>query len=372
MSETPSPTPSFPSRAQTLAQIALSLALLGLGLFILSGFLKALVWALVLGIALWPAYARARRRLPKVGHDSLLPALATGLVAVVFVLPVALLAVEAAREAHDLLSYFRRAEDTGIPVPAFVARLPFGAEAVSAWWSAHLAHGGWAHELLERLNTAPNRDLTRTVGVGIVHRLVLFLTCLLALFFLFRDGDALIEQSLTASHRLFGPRGERIARQMMASVHGTVDGLVLVGIGEGVALGIVYWLTGVPHPILFGAATAAAAIIPFGAPLAFGIAAILLLAQGALLPALVVVAAGLVVTFVADHFVRPSVIGGVTRLPFLWVLLGILGGLETLGLLGLFVGPAVMAALILLWRELTEDRRETTPSPSSNSPTPSS
>lgn len=375
MSETPSPTPSFPGRAQTLARIALSLALLGLGLFILSGFLKALVWALVLGTALWPAYARARRRLPpKAGHDSLLPALATGLVAVVFMLPVALLAFEAAREAHDLLSYFRRAEDTGIPVPAFVARLPFGAEAVSAWWNAHLAHGGWAHELLERLNTASNRDLTRAVGVGVgvVHRLVLFLTCLLALFFLFRDGDALIEQSLTASHRLFGPRGERIARQMMVSVHGTVDGLVLVGIGEGVALGIVYWLTGVPHPILFGAATAVAAIIPFGAPLAFGIAAILLLAQGALSPALVVVAAGLVVTFVADHFVRPSVIGGVTRLPFLWVLLGILGGLETLGLLGLFVGPAVMAALILLWRELTEDRRETTMSHSSNSPAPSS
>jgi predicted PurR-regulated permease PerM len=62
------------------------------------------------------------------------------------------------------------------------------------------------------------------------------------------------------------------------------------------------------------------------------------------------------VTFVADHFVRPSLIGKTTRLPFLWVLLGILGGVETWGLLGLFLGPAIMAALMLLWREWSEGR----------------
>ncbi len=84
-----------------------------------------------------------------------------------------------------------------------------------------------------------------------------------------------------------------------------------------------------PHPVLFGAITAVAAMIPFGAPLAFGLAAVLLLAGGAVVPAAIVVAAGFVVTFFADHFVRPVLIGGTTRLPFLWVLLGILGGVET-------------------------------------------
>jgi predicted PurR-regulated permease PerM len=55
--------------------------------------------------------------------------------------------------------------------------------------------------------------------------------------------------------------------------------------------------------------------------------------------------------FATDHFVRPVLIGGATKLPFLWVLLGILGGLEVWGLLGLFLGPAIMAALMLLWRD---------------------
>ncbi|GEO98394.1 AI-2E family transporter [Methylobacterium haplocladii] len=341
-------------RAQGVARLVLAAALLALGLYILSDFLRALVWAVVLAIALWPLFARAERRFPPGRHNILWPGLFTALVALAFLVPVVLLAVEAAREAHDLLDYAKAAEEAGLPVPAIVARLPFGAQAVTDWWNANLAHAGWAKEALEHVNTASNRDLTKTVGANLVHRIVLFGFALLTLFFLFRDGRTVVEQSLTASQRLFGPRGERVARQMVASVHGTVDGLVLVGIGEGILLGIVYWFAGVPHPVLFGAATAVAAMIPFGAPLAFGLAALLLLGDGNLVPAIVVVAAGFVVTFVADHFVRPALIGGTTRLPFLWVLLGILGGVETFGLLGLFVGPAVMAALILLWREFTE------------------
>ena len=57
---------------------------------------------------------------------------------------------------------------------------------------------------------------------------------------------------------------------------------------------------------------------------------------------------------IADHAIRPILIGGAAKLPFLWVLLGIFGGLETFGLVGLFLGPAIMAALVSLWREWTD------------------
>jgi predicted PurR-regulated permease PerM len=58
------------------------------------------------------------------------------------------------------------------------------------------------------------------------------------------------------------------------------------------------------------------------------------------------------VVFIADHFVRPIVIGGSARIPFLLVLIGILGGLSSLGLVGLFVGPAPMAMLVAIWRDV--------------------
>ena len=141
---------------------------------------------------------------------------------------------------------------------------------------------------------------------------------------------------------------------MIQAVLGTVNGLVLVGLGEGVLLGIAYILAGLPHPVTIAVLTGILAVIPFGAPVVFGAAALYLAASGSAAAAVAVLGFGLAVVFVADHFVRPVLIGGAVRLPFLWVLLGILGGLETFGILGLFLGPAVMAALISLWREWTE------------------
>ncbi|WP_082507842.1 AI-2E family transporter [Methylobacterium sp. Leaf113] len=339
--------------AQGVARLALVVVLAGLGLWVLHHFIPALVWAVILAIALGPLYARAERRWPPGGHNIALPALFTAGVALVFLIPLVVLGVQAAREAHDVAGWVRSFEETGIPVPDLLGHLPFGAAQAQAWWAETLSHPAAGSELLQHFDKSAVLGATRSLGAEIVRRTVLFGFSLVALFFLFRDRRTVVAQVLTASAKLFGPRGERVARQMVASVHGTVNGLVLVGLGEGVLLGIVYFFAGVPHPVLLGALTAVAAMIPFGAPLVFGLAAAFLLANGAVVPAAVVVAAGLVVTFVADHFVRPALIGGTTRLPFLWVLLGILGGVETFGLLGLFLGPAVMAALILLWRDFT-------------------
>jgi predicted PurR-regulated permease PerM len=229
--------------------------------------------------------------------------------------------------------------------------LPVGSQAATNWWQENLANPDSANALLKRARESQFVSNGRELGAEIAHRAVLFGFTLLTLFFLFKDGDRFGGQLQQASQRAFGPAGERIGRQMIASVHGTVDGLVLVGLGEGFILGIGYVFAGVPHATLFGLFTAIAAMVPFGAPLVFGIAALILLTQGSVIWAIAIGVLGMVVTFAADHFVRPTLIGSATRLPFLWVLLGILGGLETWGLLGLFLGPAIMAALMLLWRE---------------------
>jgi predicted PurR-regulated permease PerM len=174
---------------------------------------------------------------------------------------------------------------------------------------------------------------------------------LLTLFVLLREGHSLTAQLRIASRRAFGDTGERVGGQIIASIHGTVTGLVFVGLGEGVVLGIAFAIAGVPHPVAIGALSAIAAILPFGATIAAALAALLLAATGSVIAACVLFAAGALMAFAVDHFVRPVLIGGATKLPFLWVLLGILGGLEVWGLLGLFLGPAIMAALILLWRD---------------------
>lgn len=339
-------------RPQRVARAVLGIGLAGVALYTLRSFLPALAWATIFAIAIWPSYQRARRRWPPGGHDILLPLCFTVGVALVFLIPLALVGLQLGREARSLFSWVMDVQHSGIPVPAWIEHLPLGGTWASQWWRENLADPDDAHELVQRLHHGGMLAWGQHIGFQLVHRAVLFGFSILTLFFLFRDGALLTAQLRRVSHTLFGPRGERVGEQIVASIHGTVDGLVLVGIGVGILLGIGYAVLGVPHPTLLGALTALAAMIPLGAPLVFGVAALIVLAQGSAAGAAGLLAYGMVIVFIADHFVRPALIGGSTRLPFLWVLLGILGGVESFGLLGLFLGPAIMAALILLWREI--------------------
>ena len=339
------------TKPQHYAVGALAAGLLALGIYTLWNFLSALVWAGIFAIALWPFYCKVTARFGTGKHNLLWPMLFTLGVALVFIVPVGLVGMELARETHAIADWMRDARQNGIPEPDMLKHLPFGQPQVDGWWHDNLADPQGAKDLVERTSNGRVGALSRELGRQVARRLTLFVFTLLTLFFLFKSGRELTHQMQRAAARTFGPNGERVGRQMIASVHGTVDGLVLVGLGEGVLLGIVYAVAGVPHPTIFGALTAVAAMIPFAAPVVFGIAALLLAAQGSIVWAIAVVVIGMAVTFSADHFVRPVLIGGATKLPFIWVLLGILGGVEEWGLIGLFLGPAIMAALIMLWRE---------------------
>jgi predicted PurR-regulated permease PerM len=111
-------------------------------------------------------------------------------------------------------------------------------------------------------------------------------------------------------------------------------------------------MSGVPHPLLFAVLTMAFAMVPFGAWFAATAATLMLLLHDSTLWT----AAGLfgfcaAVMLIAENFIQPALIGGTTRLPFLLVLIGILGGLQSFGLVGVFIGPVIMAALLTVWRE---------------------
>lgn len=332
-------------RAAGVAALVLVLA----GIVTLNRFLPALVWAAVFAIGLWPCRSYLARRWPQ-HQQTIIPIGIVAAVLVIFVVPLMMAIIPVARDAHSAAAWIDQARQHGIAPPPAIGQLPFG-DKVARWWQANLGRPEGLAALGSKAAQGGLVRIGRAVATQAIHRLVLVGFMLLTLFFLLRDGDALVLQMRIGSRRAFGEAGEDVGQQIVRSVRGTVNGLVLVGLAEGVVLGLAYAVAGVPHPALFGLLTALLAMIPFGAPVAFLVAAGALLMGGQVLAAAAIVTLGFVVSFVADHFFRPALIGGATQMPFLWVLLGILGGVETWGLVGLFVGPAIMAALVLLWGE---------------------
>ncbi|MGI4813535.1 MAG: AI-2E family transporter [Janthinobacterium lividum] len=335
-------------RLQKSASAALYALLVALALWTVRDFIPAVIWALVIGIALWPTLEWLERKRWFRQRPTSLAALLTVLIGIVFVVPFVLVAAEAGREAHDFMQWVQSAFTDGIPMPDLVNHLPGGAQ-ISAWWQNYLAAPLRGSPALKGLHSASAFAMGRRFGGRLAHSLVIFGFMLVSLFFLFRAGSRLGEQLNAAARRAFGANGASLARRMAISVRSTVTGLVVVGLGEGALLGIAYLIAGVPHAALLGMLTALAAMLPFCAPLVFIGSALWLLAQGSTIAAVCLTIFGFIVVLVAEHFVRPALISGSTRLPFLLVLFGILGGAETFGLLGLFIGPALMTILTVLW-----------------------
>ena len=120
--------------------------------------------------------------------------------------------------------------------------------------------------------------------------------------------------------------------QAAAAIRATVNGVVLVGVAEGLLIGLSYWLAGAPHAAILGLLTGALAMIPFAAPLIFTGVSLVLLAHGSTVAAVSVFVFGMLVLSIGDHVVRPKIIGSSVELPFLWVLFSILGGVEVFGM----------------------------------------
>jgi predicted PurR-regulated permease PerM len=336
---------------QRVARTALIVAVVALAVWMLWRFLPALAWAAVLAIATWPLRQWLARR--GMGETAIASVL-TLVLAIVLVLPLIRLGVQAARDSGAIVQWADDVRQHGLGTPGWLSHLPYIGGSVAAWWQENLAQPGAARALLGRAETGGVVGFTRTLGIELAHRLTVLVFTVLTLFFLYRDGPSVTEQAQQIAERLFGPPGSRLGKDAVAAVRGTVNGLVLVGLGEGVLLGIGYAVAGLSHAVLLGLVTAVLATVPFGAPVVYVACALYLLASSQTAAAIALLVFGTIVVLIADHFVRPILIGSSTRLPFLWVLLGIFGGLEGFGLIGLFLGPAIISVLIAIWREGVE------------------
>ncbi|PDT92168.1 AI-2E family transporter [Bradyrhizobium sp. Y36] len=337
--------------ARMNARVVLALILVALALWTAAGFLPALIWAAILATSLWPLYVKFSTRVSS-SPSSLSAFVFTLIVALILFTPMSLAIYQIAQQGDLLVGWLKKAGESGIEVPEWLARLPIAAESVQQWWRSNLSDPKAATEWLKSVNADNASELFRTFGGQLLHRLFLLLFSLLALFVLLRNGRSISDRILETCDRLFGEAGEGLAEKMVDATRGTVNGTVLVAAGEGLLIGVGYLVAGVPNAIVFTILTTAFAMLPFGAWLAFTVAALVLLSGGGSgIAAAGVFFWGAIVMFAGDHFVWPTLVGDSARLPFLFAFVGIFGGLAAFGLLGLFLGPVIMAALLVVWRE---------------------
>ncbi|MBA2483610.1 MAG: AI-2E family transporter [Nitrosomonas sp.] len=194
-----------------------------------------------------------------------------------------------------------------------------------------------------------------TVGMGTFDFLLKLVLMLYIAFFLLRDGRQLVDKLIYSIP--MGNARERLLFKKIAEVaRATVKGNLLVAMAQGTLGGIIFWILGIPAPLLWGVMMAVLSLIPaVGAGLVWLPVAIYLYAAGQWIAATVLIGYGVLVIGLADNILRPILVGRDTKLPDWMVLLSTLGGLSIFGINGFVIGPLIAVLFIAFWQIFGND-----------------
>ncbi|KRB89900.1 AI-2E family transporter [Noviherbaspirillum sp. Root189] len=323
--------------------------------FLLKHFLASLAWAGLLAVITWPVHQMLIRR---GGSRTGSAVLILAVLIISFVAPSVFLFNTLSNELSTVERLVGQLNQTGVPVPEWLMRLPMIAKPAVKWWQENLEVPGGLNTLIQTTagDLVPHlSSALSTLGPSILANALYLFLALLTLFILYIEGPAVVRYVDHAGERITPKYYAVVRRLFPLSVRGTALGLCSVAILEGVVLGVAYAVAGAPAPVLLGVITGYMALIPGGAPLSFTAVSLLLLGQGNAGAALGLFCWGAFELFMVDKFIRPKLIGQRVDLPFLAVLFGLLGGVSTMGVLGLFIGPFMMAVLFWWLRNGKDD-----------------
>lgn len=334
--------------------------LLAAGVYFFSDFVVPVLAALIIGCASWPLYTRWLKVCS--GRTTLAASLALVFIIIGLVVPFSVALSYSVKEATALGAWLIAANRTGVEAPEWIIALPVVGEKIGGYWSELFgqphALGAWIEAISgQHLGNIYRVVLSATGNAFHIMLTVLFM--LITLLFIYKDGHRMTGQLDTLGERVLPLRWHRFSRVVPATISATVTGMGLIAIGEGVVLGVAYWVAGVPNHVLLGVITAFMAMIPGGAPLSFTLVSLYLVGSGHHIAGLGLFAWGSIELFIVDKTLRPRLVGGPVKLPFLPTFFGLVGGVKTMGFIGLFIGPVLMALIVAIWREWLIDVEST-------------
>jgi len=339
--------------------------LLAFALFkILEPFIGPMLWALLLAFLLFPVNQGLRRMLR--GRRGVAAILLTLVVTLLLVIPASLLAAAFTGQASELVGLLQEAAGRyhivqasdllRVPIldraiQGIVGLVPVTAEQIQGW----IVEAG--KRLLQILVTTSG-----SFFAGALRGFVDLVLTLFLFFFFLRDGEEMAQRLLLLIP-LEADRKARLVEHLAAVTRAVVVGLLVTSIVQGTLVGIAFVIVGLPSPVVFGVLAAVVSLLPLvGTALVWAPAALALAMQGRWGAATFLAVWGAAVVSAADNFIRPLLISGRAQIATLPVFLGLLGGVVAFGAIGLFLGP-VLVALVLVLLRFAEETRGKTESP---------
>lgn len=315
---------------------------------VLKPFFTAIMFCAVVGVSTWPAYEWLLRRLG--GRIELASVVASISVLLLAVTPLVLLfmsLVDGLRIGADLLEPWLT--NPQVATPAWVERIPLVGPNLAEWWRDAAGKGASVGEVL-RYAAGPARDLALAGGRQAGSALMQVALIVLLLYFVYRNGAVFAGQIVRAAERTGGDVASEMLAVARRSVVGVMFGVVGAGLAQAMVATLGFAIAGLPNPFMFGALTFALSLVPLGPPILWGGAAVWLFQNDETGRALFMALYGFFAISSVDNLIKPLIISHANRMPFAVTLMGVIGGLIAFGVMGVFLGPVLLAIAISLGR----------------------
>ena len=319
----------------------------------LQPFIEVVLWAVVLVIVFFPIHRRIQARVGSPGWSALLSCL---LVIFVILVPLTLLTFAVVNELSDFAQMLQPQPDgTGGAAGAAAGLLDPNSPnlgPVVRWLGQYvdLSKLGSQEFIAERLKGVSGAIASRTLGFvgGAVGFIVEVFFVIFTMYYLFRDGERMRVAAYDMMP-LSGPQAREILDRTGEVIGASVYGVLVIAVIQGVLGGLAFWVLGLPSPLLWGVVMIFLSMIPMlGAFIVWVPAAIYLVLTGDWGKAIILAVWGALVIGSVDNFLRPKLVGERTRLHELLVFFSVLGGLQVFGVLGIVLGPVIVAITIAL------------------------
>ncbi len=340
----------FNPTLQRVLLFGLFFILIYLGFDILKYFIVPVLWACIIAYMTWPMYKRIQKMCGE-NRPTSSASLMISLVILVVGLPLTFGIFILQHEGRNLYFDLQRQFSSGhLTIPDFIRDLPIVGKEIS--------------RTVREINADPT-SLAQTIGVWIqghlnygkfvlneiTKNIIKLCFAVMTLFFFYRDGTTIVHQVSKALEKIIGPRIHHYVDTISETTRAVVYGVGLTAVAQAILAGVSYFVADVPNPMVLTIVTFLLALIPFGTPVAYTSVALWLLSKGHMVEAIGIMAWGVCIVSTSDNVIRPLVISGATKIPFLLIMFGVLGGLASFGLVGLFIGPVILAILLAIWRE---------------------
>jgi predicted PurR-regulated permease PerM len=322
--------------------------LLGGCLLVMLPFVSAFLWAAVLVFSSWPAY---RRLLRLFRNHRTFAALTMSLAMIlVILLPFVIVGVTLADNVQELTAATKRMVEAGPPAPpAWLAKLPAVGSRATKYWQDLAADSARLWEETKKWIEPISAGLLKlglVLGAGLMQ---MTLSIFIA-FFLFRDGESLARRLESFVNRIGSEAGLHLLEAAGKTVRGVVYGILGTALVQALMAGVGFLIAGVPGALVLALLTFFLSIVPMGPPLIWLPAAFWLFYQGSIGWGIFMLVWGVGVSSI-DNVVKPWLISQGSKMPFLLIFFGVLGGALAFGFIGVFLGPTLLAVCYRLIEE---------------------